>query len=839
MITAWPLSLHLALLAATTATATAATTTASTQRTEYTVAVDVDPQPIASMLQGNSDWGQVFNPTYVAPTSATGGRGGLLIRSQNCTIPAGGGCGKGQIACRGPGERASWLTWAELTDDHGPGAAPPQIVGTVRKSSAVFGPFDCPNTSATTGVTTSTTSPTGTTCADAFGTEDPRLTFDPETRLYYLLYNAYDGHNVKLSLATAADPTSKSGWTRHGELFPGAGLGGYKSGSIVLREAPGEHFVIWGCDRELRITPSIGRSLLHWDFNKSSTLLAVRKAPVYWDTGFVESAMPPLTLSTGDLLFFYDSLGPWNGTSGFQPGWAVLSGKDPTQVIARAETPPMPYVLPWEKGTAPWPCNVAHVSNLGGGYALGNDTFRVFFGGADSVVGTAMVRVEAALRGSGTTQRTEDHQVVDGATTATAAAATNSALEPTCAFVLPNATGSARNTPANGNSASKAKHNDPGHYVCAPPASLPPASSLVLMIPGLAAADYTLFAQTLAQAGRAVAVISSEQCGSMCYCKGQPGAPAGALNCSDSSPAGTAAMEACGHAARTMHLIGDGGAIADPAHYPSIRPEDSIQGRLEALLGYLGRGGSGREEEAVDTNDLAAAFPRGLRQLGGFLDGAGQLRWPAIIAAGHSCASYYPLLLANRYPLSRVVLIGGVGGPLGAYNLSLTVPPSEMYGFVRSADCASVAPGSECGRRCAACKNATPPAIAAPGGSNTGRTCTFAANEADYRELRLPGQGAVTPAAVTAGAGAGGDAAFAAAVGGARQLYDLGVCHYPGRPIMTHLCDLCDLQTHRASDGTPVLAPVWRYLVANTAAVTGPAARDSVTCNTSEPSWLL
>ena len=72
---------------------------------------------------------------------------------------------------------------------------------------------------------------------------------------------------------------------------------------------------------------------------------------------------------------------------------------------------------------------------------------------------------------------------------------------------------------------------------------------------------------------------------------------------------------------------------------------------------------------------------------------------------------------------------------------------------------------------------------------------------------------------------------MAKALGGARQLYDLDVCVYPGRPIMTHLCEICDLQTHTYPNGSAVLAPVWRYLVANEMPPTHAALMDTVTCN--------
>ena len=259
-----------------------------------------------------------------------------------------------------------------------------------RAADAVFGPFDCQN---------------GGVCIDEKGTEDPRLTYDAENEEYILLYNAWGHTGAFLSVASTKDPTKQAGWTRHGTIFPEAAkLDGWpaKSGSIVTMPS-GPHYVIWSCARALRITPSIGRSMLRWDYNKSKVLFSVREAP-YWDTGFVESAMPPLTLKDGNLLFFYDSVGPWNSTSGFQPGWVVLSGKDPSVVLARAAVPPLPYTMPWEAGLRPtWPCNTPHVSNMGGGHAVGgpnpmggDDLFRVYFGGADAVVGSALISVKLA-----------------------------------------------------------------------------------------------------------------------------------------------------------------------------------------------------------------------------------------------------------------------------------------------------------------------------------------------------------------------------------------------------------------------------------------------------------
>ena len=81
-----------------------------------------------------------------------------------------------------------------------------------------------------------------------------------------LLYNAWGSHGAFLATATTKDPTTgPGGWTRYGPVFPEhAKLDGWpgKSGSIVSMPAPGPHYMIWSCATALRITPSIGRSMV-------------------------------------------------------------------------------------------------------------------------------------------------------------------------------------------------------------------------------------------------------------------------------------------------------------------------------------------------------------------------------------------------------------------------------------------------------------------------------------------------------------------------------------------------------------------------------------------------
>jgi hypothetical protein len=60
------------------------------QQVAYIVESRVDAQPILAYTgyaaSQTSDWQQVFNPTWVQPSPATGNRSGLLVRSQNCKL---------------------------------------------------------------------------------------------------------------------------------------------------------------------------------------------------------------------------------------------------------------------------------------------------------------------------------------------------------------------------------------------------------------------------------------------------------------------------------------------------------------------------------------------------------------------------------------------------------------------------------------------------------------------------------------------------------------------------------------------------------------------------------
>jgi len=194
----------------------------------------------------------------------------------------------------------------------------------------------------------------------------------------------------KLSLAKTKTPWLKETWDRQGEVFPN--IPWSKSGALLFRdELP--HYLIWG-DLYLTIAETYDMKVFT---NKAGKFLEPRATS--WDKTLVESGPPPLKLEDGNYLFFYNS-----GRDDFpseKPGYSyqynvgflILDKDDPTKILQRSENPILSPELAWEKGKAPFLDLTPNVVFLEGAKALGNNQYLVFYGGADSVIGTGLVTV--------------------------------------------------------------------------------------------------------------------------------------------------------------------------------------------------------------------------------------------------------------------------------------------------------------------------------------------------------------------------------------------------------------------------------------------------------------
>ena len=327
--------------------------------------VNVVKRPTTTLISAvdkTTSFSLVFNPSWVEPSASNGHKSGLLMRTQNCTIAPGDACS----FCGGSAAAASVLTYGEENADGS--------YNFVDESSVVFGPGDA---------------------SDTWGTEDPRIKYNPVDGLYYMFYTAYNGKDIFLSLATTPNPTVSDKWNRLGAVFPD--LTNTKSGALLLRDAKvGPHYLFWG-DSSIKVVNSTDPT--RWPADGGPVFMTTRAD--HFDSKLIESGPPPLELLNGDYIFFYNSATvgwPNEPGSAYHPGWVILDRKDPTVIKQRSEVPLLTPEFAWELGTLPYTCNVPNVVFLEAAHRVCNktDTFQVYFGGADAVIGTATVQVVVA-----------------------------------------------------------------------------------------------------------------------------------------------------------------------------------------------------------------------------------------------------------------------------------------------------------------------------------------------------------------------------------------------------------------------------------------------------------
>jgi len=120
--------------------------------------------------------------------------------------------------------------------------------------------------------------------------------------------------------------------------------------------------------------------------------------PDKWDNATLSSGPAPVRLADGNWLLLYDvdNLWPVDNPKAFPYfgrcalGWAILDGKNITNVLARAEEPLVYAELPWEvNGFTPLVVYTMGIKPEGG------DIFTVFAGGGDRVVEAFRIKVNS------------------------------------------------------------------------------------------------------------------------------------------------------------------------------------------------------------------------------------------------------------------------------------------------------------------------------------------------------------------------------------------------------------------------------------------------------------
>jgi len=222
------------------------------------------------------------------------------------------------------------------------------------------------------------------------GCEDPRITRIDDR--IYMTYVAYDGRNPPRVALTSIDYNDflkrKWNWKKPVLISPPHIV---DKNACILPEKINGKYVIFH-----RVFPNILIDFVDdLDFDGKTRWLTgqyeipVRALSSQWDSRKVGCGPPPLKTKDGWLLI-YHAVG-CRGDYYYKMGAMLLDLKDPTKVLARSRNPILEPVASYEnegwKGGVAYPC----------GAAIIKDRLFVYYGGADTVVCVASVKVNGFL----------------------------------------------------------------------------------------------------------------------------------------------------------------------------------------------------------------------------------------------------------------------------------------------------------------------------------------------------------------------------------------------------------------------------------------------------------
>ena len=237
------------------------------------------------------------------------------------------------------------------------------------------------------------------------GIEDPRIV-ETTDGTYIMLYTSWNKDVARLSSATSKDLKH---WTKRGPVFENAQDGKFmdiwsKSGSIVTelvdgrlkaKKINGKYHMYWG---ELFVNLALSDDGIDWEpiLEANGELLHVFKPSLNeFDSHLTEPGPPALYTDNGILLLYNGKNLSGEGASnkvaeGTYCGGQVLFDKnDPTEVLARLETPLICPDLPHEI-TGQYKAGTTFIEGL----VFFKGKWFLYYGTADSMVGLAVKEIK-------------------------------------------------------------------------------------------------------------------------------------------------------------------------------------------------------------------------------------------------------------------------------------------------------------------------------------------------------------------------------------------------------------------------------------------------------------
>jgi predicted GH43/DUF377 family glycosyl hydrolase len=220
---------------------------------------------------------------------------------------------------------------------------------------------------------------------EIWGTEDPRITWLEEQKLWAIVYTAYSQSGPLVSLVTTTDFKN---FDRHGSIMPpedkDAALFPVRfNGRWALIHRPVATIPL----TEAHIWISFSPDLKHWGDHR--ILISARKG-AWWDAKKIGLSPPPLKTDAGWLILYHGVKVTSSGAI-YRLGLALLDIDEPQRVIARSDEwvfgPQEDYELFGDVDKVVFPC----------GWVAEGDEVRLYYGGAHSCLALATANVSELL----------------------------------------------------------------------------------------------------------------------------------------------------------------------------------------------------------------------------------------------------------------------------------------------------------------------------------------------------------------------------------------------------------------------------------------------------------
>lgn len=221
--------------------------------------------------------------------------------------------------------------------------------------------------------------------AEAWGVEDPRVTWVEELGLWVIAYTAYGPTGPAVALATTADFRTVE---RIGVVCPPED----KNAALLPRRIDG-HYVLFHRPRTV-----VGNHADIWMSRSADLTSWLAPEPVFraragmWDSARIGMGPPPIETEHGWVVAYHGVRDTVAGQL-YRVGLALLDLEDPRIVIRRSREwvlgPVTPYELQGDVPGVVFPCGWVHDPFT--------ETLRLYYGAADTVIAMAETSISDVL----------------------------------------------------------------------------------------------------------------------------------------------------------------------------------------------------------------------------------------------------------------------------------------------------------------------------------------------------------------------------------------------------------------------------------------------------------